>query len=134
MTRDEIIAAIRADYDRVLGKVIFPLEVDGYIGDDSIVVQAFGLHPFVVLNTMDSDLYRSMDDGCWDPCWDVRPLYPEEFQQAVCEFVNEDAIRVSHEELRNMWVYGHSYTEGSAEVQRSKLRFRDTFTTGGSVC
>jgi hypothetical protein len=130
MNTDEIKAAIHADYQRVLGKVIFPFEVDGYVGDDSFVVALHGLHPCVVCTTNTSDLERPMGDGHWDPCWDIQPLYPEEFQLAVREALNENAIRVTHEELRSMWVYGHSYREGCNEVARSRLRFRDSFTPG----
>ena len=56
MTRDEIKKAIHEDYQRVLGNIIFPQEADGYVGDDSVVIHAAGLHPFEVLPTPDSDL------------------------------------------------------------------------------
>ena len=128
MTASSITEAIRADYNRVLGKVIFPLEVDGYIDGDSVVVTTLGMHPFEVLTTAATDLQRPMGEGCWDPCWDVRPLYPDEFQQLVRE-----TFPYTTAELASMWVYGHSYREGSTAVLRSKLRFGDTFLMGNNI-
>lgn len=130
MTAKEIKVAIREDYDRVLGKVIFPFEVDGYIDSDSVIVPAGGLHPFVVLHTLDSDLERPMGGGHWDPCWDVKPLYPEEFQQLVRETFHKSGEGAT---LTSMWVYGHSYLEGQGRVFCASLRFSDSFERGGSV-
>ena len=130
MTQEEIIKAIHADYANVLGKVIFPLEVDGYLDDDSVVVTAHGQHPFVVIHTNLTDLERPMGDGHWDPCWDVRPLYKEEFDSFVQETLANDP---PGSKLRSMWVYGHCYREGSADVERAKLRFLDSFAPAGRI-
>ena len=128
MNQEQIKEAIHQDYYRVLGKVIFPHEVDGYIGQDSVVVLASGLHPFVVLPTSVNDLERLMGSDCWDPVWDVQPLYPAEFQKFVRESLGVD------EDLRSMWVYGHSYRENHPGIaEASKLRYSDTFVPGGSV-
>lgn len=127
MTRDEIKKAIHEDYQRVLGNIIFPQEVDGYVGDDSVVVHAAGLHPFEVLPTPDSDLERHMGEGDWDPCWDVKPLYPEEFQSFARSELKRD------EDLRSMWVYGHSYREGHGPLERARMRFSDSFVLGHPI-
>ncbi len=128
MTQEQIKEEIHKDYTRVQGRIIFPHEVDGYIGADSVVVKADGLHPFLVLGTHVSSLERPMGDGCWDPCWDVAPFYPKEFRELV-----KSQFPDSEGELTSPWVYGHSYKEGVGQTERAKLRFSDTFLAADSV-
>jgi hypothetical protein len=121
MNEQEIKQSVLSDFFRVVGHVIFPQFVDGYIGDDSFTVATQGLHPMRVCPTNERELVRWMGDEC-DPCWDVTPVYPEEFQQLVKE-ENPEA----EEPMRSLWVFGHSYEIGKGKIAPADLQYRDTF-------
>ena len=90
----------------------------------SCVVGTNGLHPMVVCETHNNDLEREVGEGFVDPCWDVRPLYPDEFQKAVKETWPD-----AEEPMRSLWVYGHSYRIGEGPLKRANLRYKDTFVS-----
>lgn len=87
------------DFTRVHGTVIEVTELDGYIGDDSVVLYAPKGRPFRVrvTDTNVQDILRWMDRHHLDPFWDVELV--EDHPDAY----------VDGEKIRSTWVYGHGY-------------------------
>ena len=86
------------DFTRVHGTVIEVTELDGYIGDDSVVLYAPKGRPFRVrvTDTNVQDILRWMDRHHLDPFWDVE-LVEDMIKAAVGVAVGKSQEGVQNE-------------------------------------
>lgn len=127
MTKQEIESAVIEDYLRVRGKVIWPKDVDGYLGEhsaDQVTLDTGGAVPFVVLDTPADCIVRWMDEFC-DPVYDVEPLERQEFDR-YCRPKLGDT-------LRGLWTYGHSYELNVGRLEQRPLSLRLVMTPASII-